>query len=257
METRPFVGNFDAARCRREDRAMRSKVRDMTLEEFLATYPRIAGGQDPAPPNPTPPPTPVPPPAPTPPAPQPPEPLREEGLRALRAERERAETAERRARDAEAEATRLRQEQESEQDRLRREAQEGRDARSEGIRLAREAHTLNALAGQGVVGPKAQAALRLLEGVQYDEHNHTPTNLGDRIEAAKALYGAEVFGGATPPPAPVPPAPGVPPVIPPVVDLHQGPRAPANGPTDDELADSYGRAHFAEMMPPAPPQPVP
>jgi hypothetical protein len=220
----------------------------MTLEEFRSFYPPIAGAEGDPPPAPVPVQQPAPPPAPV-------EPLREEGLRALQAERARAEAAERRAREAEAETTRLRQEQESEQDRLRREAQEGRDARSEGVRLAREAHTLNALAGQGVVGPKAQAALRLLDGVQYDEHTHTPTNLNDRIEAAKALYGVELFGGATPPPAPVPPAPTGPYPVAPVVDLHQGPRPPApQGPTDDELANSFLAENFPEAVPP--PQPV-
>jgi hypothetical protein len=174
-------------------------------------------------------------------------------MRALRAEREARETAERRARDAEAEAQRLRQSQESEQDRLRREAQEGREARSEGIRLAREAHTLNALAGRGVVGPKAQAALRLIDGLEYDEHSHLPINLETRMEAATALYGAEVFGGATPPPAPQPPVPPgyQPPPAPP--NLHQGPRPPApTGPTDDELAAAYAGVYFQAPTEPAP-----
>jgi hypothetical protein len=62
--------------------------------------------------------------------------------------------------------------------------------------LAREAKLISALADLGVVGAKAKAAARLLDGVEYDA-DHEPTNLDGALAKAKAAYGDALFTNAS------------------------------------------------------------
>jgi hypothetical protein len=124
---------------------------------------------------------------------------------------------------------------ESAEERARRE-QEERDATSrqrhaEGTTRLQEANTLLALQDQGLAGSQARAAVRLVDGIEYDAEGR-PTNLEARLTAAKAVYG-EVLGGATPPPQPAPQPAGHVPGLP-NVPLHHGPRQPAQL-SEDEM----------------------
>jgi hypothetical protein len=200
------------------------------------------------------PPAPAPAPAPTPPAPDPAA-LGDAGKRALDLERDARQAAEKRARDAEAEAARLRQTQESENDRLKREADEGRAASEAATAQLREARTLVALSGKGLAGPKALAASKLLDGVEFDAEQN-PTNLDARIDAAKAKYGDEVFAGATPAPTPTP-TPTTPTPSPTANALshpafaHLGPRATPVPSEDDEFDAAFKRM-YPHAVPPDP-----
>jgi hypothetical protein len=217
-------------------------------------------------PEPAPTPTPAPAPAPTPdptPAPGsvPPQPgpedqpLGEPGLRALQAERDRARQLER---DLAAERQRreaLERQNETETQRLQREAAEGRALSQQGTTQLREARTILALSGVGLSGPKALAAYRLLDGLEYDEANN-PTNLPQRIEAATAVYGAEMFAGATPatpdPNNPNPVPPSTPPAVPTTVlpNLHQGPSAtPTDKAKEDKAVQDFMRTHYPSAIP--------
>jgi hypothetical protein len=203
-------------------------------------------------PQPQPQPTPQPgatPPA-TPPAPEGDRPPRHVPVEELAAERQKRHDAEAAAEAAKKRAEELERANESEVDRLKREAEEGRKLSASATANLRTANTLVALTGAGLTGPKAQAALRLVDGIEYDELNR-PTNLSQRIEAAKASYGAEMFEGATPPPpqptptptgaAPTPtPTPGVQP------DPHQGARPGGTQPNEDEMFAAYMRQNFPE-----------
>jgi hypothetical protein len=151
--------------------------------------------------------------------------LGEGGIRALHAEREQRKAAEKTARD---EAKRASE--------LEAAAQAGEDAKAEGTKALQQANTLLALNEQGLVGPRAKAAARLLDGVEYGDSNE-PTNLSDRIEAAKATYGDELFTGVTSgQPRP---------------ETHQGARSGGGTPTEDELFDQYMRQHFPQAPMPA------
>jgi hypothetical protein len=194
---------------------------------------------------------------PVPPAPTPtPEPeLGEAGKRAIQAERTRAAAAEREAarlkqenealKPFKAQAEEMQRARESETERLQREAEEGRRLAAEGVAQLQQAHTITALANVGLVGPAAQAVMRLVDGVAYDPSTHQPTNLQERLDAAKAVYGAQYFQGATPAPTPhngaTPPVPGFPAV-------HQGPRATPEPNEDAEFA-TFMRAHFPHVAP--------
>jgi hypothetical protein len=198
---------------------------------------------------------PVPDPTPPPPAPEPD--LGEAGKRAIQAERNRAQTAEREAARLKAEndvlkpfkqqAEELRRAQESETERFQREAEEGRRLAAEGVANLQQAHTITALAQAGLVGPHAQAAMRLVDGVTYDPATHQPVNLSERLDAAKAVYGAQFFQGATPAPTPhngaTPPVPGFPAV-------HQGPRATPE-PNEDEQFATFMRTYFPQTVAPS------
>jgi len=225
-------------------------------------------GATPPDPQPQPqPPTPQPPeptPAPQPPAPAPTgeEPLGAPGLRALQAERERAAAAERELAAERAKREELERAQMSEADRLKREAEEGRRLAAMGATAMKSANLLTALANQGLVGPAAQAASRLLDGVEFDEA-YQPKNLDDRLAAAKQAFGEQYFGGATPP-APVappaaapngnggqhPPLPTSPFNQPPPVETHAGPRPGGPAPTEDEQFERFFQATWPGVLPP-------
>jgi len=228
-------------------------------------------GATPPDPQPQPqPPTPQPPeptPAPQPPAPAPTgeEPLGAPGLRALQAERERAAAAERELAAERAKREELERAQMSEQDRLKREAEEGRKLAAMGATAMKSANLLTALAHQGLVGPAAMAASKLIDGLEYDEA-YQPKNLEDRLAAAKQAYGEQYFAGATPAPAaPAPPvaAPnggnggGHPPLPtspfqssqPQPVETHSGPR-PGPALTEDEQFERFFQATWPGMLPP-------
>lgn len=193
-------------------------------------------------PEPTPP-VPAPAPAPTPPAPPNPEDqLGEAGKRAIQAERDARAKAEREAAEAKRRLKEMEQANESEAQRKEREAEEGRRLAEEGRAALREAKTITALAGQGIIGPTALAAVKLLDGVEYDDANQ-PTNLSDRLTAAKAVYGEQVFAGATPVPTPSPTTPD--PASPALPNLHQGPRDAAA----EEEENAAFEASFARMFP--------
>jgi hypothetical protein len=198
----------------------------------------------PTPPEPAPTPTPAPAPAPT---PEDPEGLGEAGKRALAAEREARKAAEKEAAETKRRLDALERQNESEADKLKREAEEGRTLAATATQTLRQANLLTALADKGLTGAKAKAAAKLVEGVDFDASNE-PTNLDDRIAAAKATYGDEVFAGATPAPTPTPtptptPAPDVP-VHPAFAHLVQGARTT---PAPDEDAEFEKR--FARMYP--------
>jgi hypothetical protein len=190
------------------------------------------------------------------PVPDPPE-LGEAGKQAIQRERERAKAAEREAARLKAEnealrpwkqqAEELQRANENEQQRLQREAEDGRRLAAEGAAQLQQAHTITALAAAGLVGAKAQAAMKLVDGVQYDPSTHQPTNLQDRLDAAKAVYGEQYFEGATPAPTPhngaTPPVPGFPAV-------HQGPRATPE-PNEDEQHATFMRMHFPQFAAPS------
>lgn len=202
-------------------------------------------------PNPNPAPTPAPAPAPAPPAPTPPaptggDPLGEAGLRALQAERDARADAERKYQAEKTARETLEREKMTKEQQLEADAKAGRDATATATSMLHKAMTVTALAGKGLVGPKALAASKLIDGLQFDDQG-IPTNLDARIEAAKVLYGADLFTGATPAPTPTPNAP-TPPTPPPHPSLHQGPRQPA---AEDEEAkfDAFMRANFPDAVP--------
>jgi hypothetical protein len=137
--------------------------------------------------------------------------LGEAGKKALDRERDarkRADDArkqaEKEARDAKARLKELEDKELSENDRLKREAEAGREAFQTGVKLARDANLKLALTEKGLTGTRARAAMKLLDGVEFDDSSNEPKNLDDAIEAAKTSYGAEMFEGATPPPDPDP-----------------------------------------------------
>jgi len=138
----------------------------------------------------------------------------------------------------------LEQAQETESQRLQREAEEGRRLSAEGTAALREARTITSLAvlPDPLVGPKARAAMKLIEGLEYDGSGQ-PINLPDRLEAAKAAYGADLFTTTQPPL----PGPGTQPVV---LDLHQGVRPQANL-TEEDAHAAYMRTYFPNALAPA------
>jgi hypothetical protein len=122
----------------------------------------------------------------------------------------------------------------SETEKLKQEADEGRQQAEEGKRLAREAKTLTALADKGLAGAKAKAALRLLDGIEYDDQ-HEPTNLVEVLATAKAEYGEDMFSPPTPP-RPTPP------------NINPGP-GNTPGPAPDLTAEEVEAANKAGIDP--------
>lgn len=207
--------------------------------------PTPAPAPSPAPPEPQPtPPAPTPTPTPTP-DPQPDPQLGPGGERALAAEREARRNAERELAQERDRRAALEREKETDADRLKREAEEGRRLAATGTAAIREARLLTELTGKGLSGPKALAAVKLLDGLEFDEANQ-PTNLDDRITAAKAMYGDEVFVGATPAPQPTPTPTPKPTPHPSVVQGPQG--DPADADEDAQFA-AYMKAHFPGRVP--------
>jgi hypothetical protein len=184
----------------------------------------------PAPAVPAPAPAATTPPATTPPADPPLGPSGEAALRAERAARQGLEKL----------LNEERRKNETAEDKAKRESKEREDAATlkleQGTTRLRQANTLLALQTQGVTGPSALAASKLIDGVEFDADD-VPINLPARIAAAKTTYGEGPFGGATPPAA-VPAGGAVPPGLPDHVPMHHGPRAPA-GVSEDE---AYNRA---------------
>ena len=213
-------------------------------------------------PTPTPPPEPPAPPAEPPPPAAPPappasddEPLGEAGIRALVAERERANAAEKKARSAERKAADLEREKLSEVERLKADAEEGRTLAATATERLRSANMLMALHGEGITGQTARAAIKLLEGVEFNA-DEEPTNLDARLAAAKAAYGEQTFGGATPPAAAAPAAsPALPmPGHPSHPDFHGGVRPPAPDAEENEQFARYMEQHFPQTRAPVAPQ---
>lgn len=170
-------------------------------------------------------------------------PLGEPGLTALRREREARADAEKRAKDAE-DALRQSQAQPPAPPESKPEPSGKSEAAEESsgqVAVAttklRKANLLVALTEKGVSGQSAKAAVRLLDAVAYDE-NDEPINLDDRLEAAKAQFGAGLF---TPPPPAEAPAPSE--AAPSLPETHAGVRTPAQ-PNEDELMAGYIAAHF-------------
>lgn len=175
------------------------------------------------------------------------------GQAALKAERDARKNAEKAAREAQAKLDAIEREKESETDRLKREAEDGKKRYAEATTRLRQATTLTALASEGLIGPTALAAMKLIDGVEYDDTTDQPQNLKERLDAAKATYGAQMFAGATPgEPAGGAnggtPANGVQPVRPGLEpDPHQGPRRDAPGTDDAAQMDAYMKQHFPQL----------
>lgn len=52
-----------------------------------------------------------------------------------------------------------------------------------------------ALADEGITGKQAKAAMRLLDGIEYDDDDE-PTNLEDVLDEAEEIYGTELIRGS-------------------------------------------------------------
>lgn len=123
--------------------------------------------------------------------------LGEGGKRALAAERQLRERAEKDAKQAKRDATDLKkrldkleadQLSETEKEKKRADTAEADLVKARG--LVRQANLVQALTDENVAHPKAAA--RLLDGVEFDDDG-APTNLTDRLTAAKAAYGDDMF----------------------------------------------------------------
>lgn len=162
--------------------------------------------------------------------------LGDAGKAALDRERSARKQAEKDAKERQKRIDALEAEKLSETEKLKREADQGRTLAQQATGKLRRAGLLTALGAEGLVGPRAKAAARLIDGVEYDDDDE-PTNLADRIEAAKAEYGEEMFSAPTPqndrP------------------NLHQGPRRDARGADEDERFAAYMQQHFPEAAEPA------
>jgi len=155
--------------------------------------------------------------------------LGEGGHKALEAERVARKTAEKAQRETQKRLDEMTRAQESEQERLQREAEEGRALAARATATIRRANLLTAFAEQGVVGSRAKAAVKLVDGVEFDVDDE-PTNLADRITAATAEYG-DLFSAETS-------AAGHP-------NLHEGVRRDAV-PNEDEEFAAYMQQHFPQ-----------
>lgn len=158
--------------------------------------------------------------------------LGDAGRRALESERAARKAAEKAARDAQKRVDEMTRAQETEQERLQREAEEGKALAEKAMQTLQQANLLTALAEAGLTGAKAKAAVKLIESVDFDD-DQQPLNLDERIEAAKAEYGEEVFSTAAPAAA--------------RPDLHEGPRRDAE-PDEDEAFAAYMRQHFPQQV---------
>ena len=103
--------------------------------------------------------------------------------------------------------------------------------------VQRQANLTVALVEKGLTGGKARAAVRLLDGIEYDA-NELPTNLDARIEAASAAYDTDLFA-ATATPTPTNGHPNV----------HPGART-TPGPDEEAQLAAYMAANFPQLTPP-------
>lgn len=165
--------------------------------------------------------------------------LGDAGKAALDRERSARKTAEKDAKERQKRIDALEAEKLSETEKLKREADQGRTLAQQATGKLRRASLLTALGAEGLVGPKAKAAARLIDGVEYDDDDE-PTNLADRLEVAKAEYGEEMFS------APTPPNGGSE-----HPNLHQGVRREARSSSEDERFAAYMQQHFPEAAEPA------
>jgi hypothetical protein len=165
------------------------------------------------------------------------------GLEALRTEREARTAAEREARAKDRRIEELEREKLSETEQLKADAERGRTLAETATGRLREANLLIALQGEGIVGPKAKAAVRLLDKVEYDEAEE-PTNLKNALKAAKALYGDDLFVVA----APASDDGGTGQHDHP--DLHGGSRPRATDADEDKQFAAYMQANFPQMRQP-------
>jgi hypothetical protein len=120
--------------------------------------------------------------------------LQDAGKRALAREREAREAAEKDAKEQKKRADALEAEKLSDEEKLKKQAADGERLAAEGTEKIRKANVLVALAEKGL---KAKATYRLLDDVQFDASDQ-PNNLDDRIEAAKAEFGEDMFKVITP-----------------------------------------------------------
>jgi hypothetical protein len=162
--------------------------------------------------------------------------------------------AEKQARSATRKAEQLEREKLTETEQLRADAEQGRTLAATATERLRSANMLMALHGQGITGPKARAATKLLEGVEFNT-DEEPTNLETRLAAAKAAYGEEMFTGATPAPDAPAPSPALPmPGHPAHPDFHGGVRPPAPDADEDAQFQRYMHTHFPQTRAPVQPQ---
>jgi colicin import membrane protein len=113
------------------------------------------------------------------------------GKAALDAERRLRRDAEKQAKDEKARADALEAEKLSDAEKLEKRATDAESALAKAQQLVRTANLTQALSTAGYANPSATA--RLLDGVQYDEETHAPTNLDDAVKAAKTAYGEDVI----------------------------------------------------------------
>lgn len=114
---------------------------------------------------------------------------------ALEKERKARRAAEKRARDAERKAK---------PDKPKGDDKPADDADAAPDRVTlklRRANLKAALADEGITGQQAKAAMRLLDGVEYDDDDE-PSNLAEALEAAEAVYGKATVRGTAKPKAP-------------------------------------------------------
>ena len=124
--------------------------------------------------------------------------LGDAGKKAIDQERKARRDAEKRAKDAEAKVKKFENEKLDDKQKAEKRAEEAENRGKQATAKLQRANLLNALAEEGLTGPKAKAAARLLDGeVEFDDDDE-PTNLKDAIEAATAEYGEDTFKGATP-----------------------------------------------------------
>lgn len=153
-------------------------------------------------PDPDPQPDPIVDPAPDPtpdPKPDPPkdEPLGDGGKAALDKERADRKAEKKRADALQARLDALEADKLSDTEKLQKRADDAESKVTAATEKLRRAHLLTALADKGLAGTKAQAAAKLIDGVDYDDDDQ-PKNLDDAITAATALYGEDMFKGFKP-----------------------------------------------------------
>lgn len=108
-------------------------------------------------------------------------------------ERKARKRAEREKKEMEGRLEKLENEKLSADEKLRKEATDGADKARDATEKLRKANLLMALSEKGLTGPKAKAAVKLLDELEYDDVTDEPKELDDAITAAKAVYGDATF----------------------------------------------------------------